>query len=99
MPYFKRWEPWEDALVLNGERTTASDTKIGRVLGRTATAVRVRRSKIAALGRPHDRWSPDEDEAVVEHYRAFREFSASIGRLPHHVSARGWLLERRRAAG
>ena len=36
----KRWEPWEDAAVLKAERTTASDTKIGREPRRTATAAR-----------------------------------------------------------
>ena len=52
MPYFKRWEPWEDQIVLNGDRSAASDTTIARKLCRTPKAVLVRRTRIAPLGRP-----------------------------------------------
>ena len=99
MPAWKRWEPWEDALVLESKRTTAADTALARRLIRTPTAVRIRRNRIAALGRPHDRWTKEQDKAVTEHYQRFTEFCDSIGRLPHHVMGRGWILARRRAAG
>ena len=99
MPALKRWEPWEDALLRQGERTTAADTALGRRLGRSPKAVRVRRSRIDPLGRPHERWTPAQDEAVTEHYRRFNEFARSIGRTTHHVMERGAILARRRAAG
>ena len=81
MPALKRWEPWEDALLRQGERTTAADTALGRRLGRSPKAVRVRRSRIDPLGRPHERWTPAQDEAVTEHYRRFNEFAAASGAL------------------
>ena len=95
MPAFKRWEPWEDHLVLKGERTTASDTELARKLCRTPHAVRIRRHRIAALGRPCDRWTEDQDKAVTEHWKGFNEFAASIGRTTHHVMERGAYLARR----
>ena len=98
MPALKRWEPWEDTLVLKGERTTAADTALARRLIRTPKAILVRRHRIAALGRPHDRWTKEQDEAVTEHWERFNEFCASIGRTSHHVMERGAYLARRRAA-
>ena len=97
MPALKRWEPWEDAIVLKGERTAESDTKIARRLIRTPTAVRVRRQRLAPLGRPCERWTPAQDEAVTEHWERFNAFCASIGRTSHHVMERGAYLARRRA--
>ena len=99
MPAFKRWLPWEDALVLKGERTTAADTALARRLIRTPTAVRVHRARIASAGRSHERWTAEQDEAVTEHYRQFCEFCSSIGRTSHHVMERGAYLARRRATG
>ena len=99
MPALKRWEPWEDALVLESERTTAADTALARRLIRTPTAVRVRRWRISPLGRPCDRWTEEQDKAVTEHWERFNEFCASIGRTSHHTMERGAYLARRRAAG
>ena len=99
MPALKRWEPWEDALVLQSERTTQADTELARKLCRTPTAGRIRRQRVSPLGRPHDRWTPAQDEAVTEHWERFNEFCASIGRTSHHVMECGAYLARRRAAG
>ncbi len=99
MPALKRWEPWEDALVLESERTTAADTALARRLIRTPKAILVRRARISPLGIKHERWTPAQDEAVTEHWERFNEFCASIGRTSHHVMERGAYLARRRAAG
>ena len=95
----KRWEPWEDALVLEGERTREADIALAREICRSPNAVRVHRARIASVGRPHERWTPEEDEAVTDHYARFCEFCESIGRTSHHVMERGAILARRRAAG
>ena len=82
---------------LQSERTTAADTALARKLCRTPIAVRIRRWRISPLGRPCERWTPAQDEAVTEHWERCNAFCASIGRTTHHVMERGAILARRRA--
>ena len=99
----KRWEPWEDALVLKCERTGKAKAALGRRLGRTQTALRVRRSRIGPALRTHTRWTPEQDEAVAEgmpalqgilrRHRAHRASHTGTGRVPRKVAWRRGLTD------
>ncbi len=85
----KPWADWEDE-YLRKSWPDKSDEQIAKDLGRSATAVQVRRYHTGIKVDPAD-WSAEEDAYILEHWKeqTNAEIAAALNRTPHAVYKRG----------
>lgn len=85
----RRWAEWEDE-YLRKNWPDKTDEQIAKDLGRSATAVQVRRYHTGIKVNPEE-WSAEDDAYILEHWKdqTDAELAAALGRMPHAVYKRG----------
>lgn len=85
----RRWADWEDE-YLRKNWPDKTDEQIAKDLGRSVTAVQVRRYHTGIKVNPEE-WSAEDDAYILEHWKdqTDAELAAALGRMPHAVYKRG----------
>ena len=84
----KRWEPWEEELVIRCPPDGAATAALARRLCRTPNAIRCRRHALNTAPDRYSRWSAEEDAAILEWWNEGRALAKRLGKPLHHLTAR-----------